>query len=475
MTAKRLAGRKLIDFLDRDDGAVLLAAIGKLKQSDARHTAELRLDTRFGGTRWMKLIVMWRRDPITGNEGLIGSMVDIHDQVSAKDELEDAARRKDEFLAMLGHELRNPLVPIRNAAAVLHRVANGNPQLTWVHDVLVRQVGHVTRLVDDLLDLSHVTQGTLHLRVEPLDLRFTLQRAVEAVEPLFLHKHHHFDCTLPETPVWVEGDAIRLVQVFDNLLTNAAKYTDDGGTLSLKLFVEEGTAVVRVRDNGLGILPAALPRIFDLFVQDERSLDRSQGGLGIGLALVRSLLNMHGATVVARSEGAGQGAEFEVRLKCLPDKVVRDRPPTVECDGAGEHVMIVEDDPDVGQSMAVLLRMYGYNTELANDLESALALAREFRPRAVLMDIGMPVHDGYEVARRLRAIPEMAGAVIYIAVSGFGQSIDQARTAEAGFAQYLVKPVDPDELNRILASALSGNDLSGKGAAGSDLADDDPA
>ena len=458
LTARRMVGRKLVDFLDRDDTTALLAAIGKLKQSDARHSAELRLDTRFGGARWMNCTVMWRRDPTTGNEGLIGSMVDIHEQVNARAALEEAARRKDEFLAMLGHELRNPLVPIRNAAAVLHRAANDDPQLTWVHDVLVRQVGHVTRLVDDLLDISLITQGTLQLRLEPIDLRFTLQRAMEAVEPLFARKRHRFECTLPEEPVWVEGDSIRLVQVFDNLLTNAAKYTNDGGLVSLELLLEDDIAVVRVRDDGLGILPATLPRIFDLFVQDERSIDRSQGGLGIGLALVRRLLDMHGATVVARSEGAGRGAEFEVRLKRLPDSVARDRSPIAELDGAGGRVMIVEDDPEVGQSMVMLLRMYGYDVELADDLESALALARDFRPRAVLMDIGMPVHDGYEVVRRLRAMPEIANDVTYIGISGFGQPADSLRNAQAGFAHYLVKPVDPAELNRILADVMARED-----------------
>ncbi len=455
LTAKRVVGRRLIDFIDRDDADAFIAAIRKLRQNDARHVAEVRLVTRFGGARWMKCSAMWRRDPTTGSEGLIGSMVDIQDQVRAQIALEEAARRKDEFLAMLGHELRNPLVPIRNAAAVLQRVANDSPQLTWVHDVLVRQVGHMTRLVDDLLDISLITQGALRLRLEPVDLRFTIQRAVEAVEPLFVRKHHHFDCTLPDEPVWVEGDAIRLVQVFDNLLTNAAKYTDDGGQLSLELFVEDDLAVVMVRDNGLGISRATLPRIFDLFVQDERSIDRSQGGLGIGLPLVRRLLELHGATIVARSEGAGKGAEFEVRLKRLRDSVVRDLPPPAKHDATGGRVMIVEDDPDVGESMAVLLRMYGYDVKLADDLDSALALAREFRPRVVLMDIGMPVHDGYAIVRRLRAMPEMAPEVAYIAISGFVQPDDELRGARAGFAHYLAKPVDPAELDRILAEALA--------------------
>ena len=454
LTARRLTGRKLAELVHRDDADAFARSLAGLQPGAARHESALRLTTRFGGTRWVKCIATWRRGAGAEGEQLMGSMVDIDEQVAAQAELQIAARRKDEFLAMLGHELRNPLVPIRNAAAVLKSVAGQNPQLTWVHDVLVRQVGHVTRLVEDLLDLSLVTRGTLTLHLEPVDLRHALRSAVDAVRSLVRRRRHRLDLDLGDEPVWVEGDAIRLVQVFDNLLSNAAKYTDEGGRLWLTLRVQGDEALVRVRDNGLGISAAALPQIFELFVQDERSIDRSQGGLGIGLALVRRLLELQGGTVVARSEGPGRGAEFEVRLpRLLPPPASA---PDVEPDRAreGGRVLIVEDDPDVGESMAVLLRLYGYAVELAHDLEQALQHAREFRPQAVLMDLGMPVHDGFDVARRLRALPEMADAAVFIGVSGFGRPEDLQRSREAGFVHHLVKPVDPDELDRLLRGLL---------------------
>lgn len=375
---------------------------------------------------------------------------------AAEDELREAARHKDEFLAMLGHELRNPLVPIRNAAEVLHRIAGEDQRVAWVYDVLVRQVGHITRLVDDLLDISLISRGAMQLHFEPVDVGAVIGRAVEAVEPLVKRKRHNFRCELPRRPAWVEGDAIRLTQVFENLLTNAAKYTQDGGEISLTLEIADRSAVIHVRDNGMGISAGMQSRIFELFVQDARASDRSEGGLGIGLALVRHLVELHHGSIEATSEGAGRGTEFLVRLPLLPEARLPVEEAIPASDSGTGRVMIVDDDLEGGESMAILLRLYGYDVQWATDLKSALQVGRAFRPQAVVMDISMPNADGYEVARRLSTIPEVGQKVTYIAVTGFGRPSDFRRSEQAGFAHHLVKPVNPKELDQLLKQALRG-------------------
>ena len=375
---------------------------------------------------------------------------------AAESELREAARHKDEFLAMLGHELRNPLVPIRNAAGVLQKIGGEDKRLAWVHDVLVRQVGHITRLVDDLLDISLISRGAMQLRLEPVDVGSAIGRALEAVEPIIKRKNHRVRSELPVHATWVEGDSIRLTQVFENLLTNAAKYTRDHGEISVSMEMGDKCAVVRVRDNGLGIAPEMQPRIFDLFVQDARAADRSEGGLGIGLALVRHLVELHRGVIDASSKGEGQGTEFTVRLPLLQETQRPVQEADSSSDGATGRVMIVDDDVEGGETMAMLLGMYGYEVKRATDLQSALQVGRAFRPQAVLMDIAMPGGDGYEVARRLSAIPEVGRDVRYIAVTGFGQPNDFRRSEEAGFAHHLVKPVDPKELDRLLRQTMMG-------------------
>lgn len=373
----------------------------------------------------------------------------------AEDALREAARHKDEFIAMVGHELRNPLTPIRNAAEVLHRIAGDDKRLVWVHDVLVRQVGHMARLVDDLLDISLMTRGTMQLALEPVDVCASIRWALEAAEPLINQRAHRLDRRFPPHPVWVEGDAIRLVQVFENLLTNAAKYSEDHGSIAISVEVVDQVVLIRVRDHGLGIAPDIQPRVFELFVQDARSIDRSQGGLGIGLALVRHLVNLHGGTVEAHSEGVGKGSEFVVRLPLLPDATAPNRLVRAEPAGGTGRVMIVDDDPDAGETLALLLQIYGYDVERAVDLDSAIGVARRFRPQVVLMDIALPGTDGYEVAQRLSALPEMATETIFfIGVTGFGQPEDFRRSEAAGFAHHLVKPIDPAELNAVIRQAL---------------------
>ena len=461
MDARALAGRRWTDVLHGDDVDPVLKRIEAARRQvpPGRVAVTAQVRTAGGVHRWMKLSVIQRLDEHGAPMGLVGSMADIDAQVGAERELRAADRRKDEFLAMLGHELRNPLVPIRNAAEVLSRIAGDDNRLRWVRDTLVRQVEHVTRLVDDLLNISLITRGILRLQLEPVELSQAVERAIDVVMPLIQRKRHRLESRLSEEPLWVEGDAIRLTQVFENLLTNAAKYTNDAGELGLELVREGDHAVVHVRDNGLGLAPSMHRRVFDLFVQDERSIDRSQGGLGIGLALVRHLVELHHGRVEAHSEGIGKGCEFVVRLPLLPPGSVRLPEPAGEhAAGQGGRILLVDDDPDIGESTAMMMRLSGYEVETASDLDAALQAARRLRPQLVLVDLALPRTDGYEVARELRKLPEMDSGVSYVAVSGFGRPEDFERTEQAGFARLMVKPVDPAELDRLVRSLLEGQE-----------------
>ena len=457
-SAAALQGRRWTDLMHPDDAERLQQLMR------AGPAGRVEVATRVlveGGTpRWMKLVLMPRtRDAaVPGGIGHVGCMIDIHSQREAEEALREADRRKDEFLAMLGHELRNPLAPIRNAAEVLKRVGGDDTRVAWVRETLVRQVDHVTRLVDDLLDISRITRGAMGLRLEPVDLGFTIARAIDAVRPLLERKRHRFESKLPPQPLWVEGDAIRLTQVFENLLTNAAKYTDEGGEVSISMVREDNRAVVHVCDNGLGIAPAMRARVFELFVQDERAVDRSQGGLGIGLALVRHLVELHSGEVEAVGRTGGRGSDFVVRLPLISE--ARQPQPhrhDLHEPGRGGRVMIVDDDAESAESLALVLELSGFEIARAHDLESALATARRFEPDAVVMDIAMPVNDGFDVTRRLRAMPELV-ATRYIALTGFGHAEDFERTRRAGFSRHFVKPVDPQELEDALRTLLAGND-----------------
>jgi len=367
--------------------------------------------------------------------------------------MRESARRKDEFLAMLGHELRNPLAPIRNAAAVLMRIAGEDKQLLWVHDVLVRQVGYITRLVDDLLEISLVTQGALKLDREVVDLVKVIAEALAATEPLIVHKRHRRVARLGEQPVWIEGDAIRLGRIFRDLLGHAALYTEAEGELSVSLEVSGREAVVRVRDNGAGIAPGMASRVFELFVQDPRAVNRSEGSMGVGLALAHHLVGLHGGSIEACSDGLDCGTDLVVRLPLLAaDRVPRPGVPTGST-GSG-RLLIVDDDPDVGETLGLVLEMFGYEVARAFDGNSAVQTACQFRPDAVLMDIGLPGADGYEVVALLRALPEMSERVAYIAISGYPKPAPTLRTEAAAFAAYMVKPVDPDALGAVIEQTL---------------------
>ncbi len=457
--AQRLVGRRWTELLHPDDVPGVLAAVNRSRrEGGGRIDATARLLAPEQGTRWVKTVALPRTEAGSdANAGLVGCMFDIDAQVRAEAALHQESERKDEFLAMLGHELRNPLVPIRNAAEVLGMVGGSEPRIAWVRETLVRQVDHVTRLVDDLLDISRVTRGSMSLNLVPLALGAVIRRAVESVEPLFERKRHVFELDLPPDEIWVEGDAIRLAQVVENLLTNAAKYTDAGGRISLRLELQGAHALIHVRDNGIGISPRMQGRMFDLFVQDERSIDRSQGGLGIGLALVRYLVELHHGRIVAESAGSGEGSDFIVSLPVLRTAEAigeAQRGLAPASGGQGGRVLLVDDDIDASESFAILLSLHGFEVQVANDAVNALRIAESFAPQVAILDLAMPQADGYELAQRLRALPALAGTR-YVALSGFGGSANVERSRRAGFAHHFVKPADPAEMRAKLAELMA--------------------
>jgi PAS domain S-box-containing protein len=369
-------------------------------------------------------------------------------------ELKEADRLKDEFLAMLAHELRNPLAPVRNALHIMKQPGANGAMVQQVRDMAERQVQHMARLLDDLLDVSRISRGRIELRKEAVDVAALISRTVEAVRPLVEERRHELTVALPAGPLRVEADPTRLEQVLTNLLNNAAKYTESGGHIWLTAEQGGGEIVLRVRDTGIGIEPEMLPRVFDLFVQVARRLDRSQGGVGIGLTLVKKLVELHGGRIEASSPGLGRGSEFAVRLPAL-----RDKPRAEKTRASGEdkaapllrrRVLVVDDNQDAADSLAMLLRLAGQDVRAAYDGPSALTQANDFQPALVFLDIGMPGMDGYEVARRLRGESHLQGAVL-VALTGWGQEEDRRRSTEAGFDHHLVKPVEPTALEELLA------------------------
>lgn len=390
---------------------------------------------------------------------LASMAIDVTDHRKAEQALREADRLKDEFVAMLAHELRNPLAPIRNAVQVLRQLGLTDPELKWTRDVIGRQVAQMSRLLDDLLDISRITRGTIVLKRTVVEISTVIDRAVETSLPLIKSRRHKLSVQGPRESVQVEGDLTRLVQVIANLLNNAAKYTDAGGCIELIVETTPDEVLVRVRDNGMGISAELLPNIFDLFTQGSRSLDRSQGGLGLGLALVRRLIEMHGGRVEAQSAGSGSGAEFIVRLPRIAAASSRENSGSAGgrsgSNSAGVRVLVVDDNVDSAESMALLLSLDGHDVRTAFDGPGALAIAGEFQPEAVLLDIGLPGMDGYEVAKQMRGQPGMEKALM-IAVTGYGQADDRARSKAAGFDHHLVKPVDPEILSALLATLKNG-------------------
>src|SRR5688572_9781990 len=348
----------------------------------------------------------------------------------AEEKLKEASRRKDEFLAMLSHELRNPLAPIRNAAEVMRRIAPADAGIAWAREVVERQVTHLAQLVDDLLDVSRITQGKIALKKEPVELGKVIQHSIETSRAMLDSKKHHLVLNVPSTPIWVHGDFARLAQVIGNILNNAAKYTSEGGRIELAASADRGEAVITVRDNGIGIDKALLPHVFELFTQGERSLDRSQGGLGVGLTVVERLVDLHQGRVEVRSEGVGKGSLFRVVLPCISEvpqtEGAAQADPLAGLPAGGRRVLVIDDNIDAAESIAVFLRLEGHEVRTVSDGPQAVAIAQVFAPQVAVVDIGLPGMNGYEVARRL-CQKGAAGPALLIALTGYGQKEDRTR------------------------------------------------
>ena len=369
--------------------------------------------------------------------------------------LADLHRRKDEFLAMLSHELRNPLAPISNAVHLLRLQKSDDPVQKQARGIIERQVGQLTHLIDDLMEVSRITSGRIHLHEERLALSGIVELATETVQPLINLLCHSLNLSLPSEPIWLFADAARLEQVVVNLLTNAAKYTEEGGTIELSIAQEGDEAVIRVKDNGVGISPELLPRIFDLFTQADRSLDRSQGGLGIGLCLVQRLVEMHWGTVTAKST-LGEGSEFVVRLPVLKVSALSTEAATATATSAAHalRVLVVEDSVDAAETLAMLLESSGHTVRMAHDGLAALDAALDFRPQVVLLDIGLPGKNGFEVAEQLRQQTELKDVVL-VAMTGYGEEAARQRSREAGFDHHMVKPAVFTKLEEILSTVTN--------------------
>jgi two-component system CheB/CheR fusion protein len=416
------------------------------------------------GDRLLQVVYVPDRDQHDRVIGWVGSLIDVTEPRQAQEALRaahaqliEADRRKTEFLAMLSHELRNPLAPIRNSLYILERAVPGGDQARRAQRVIDRQVNHLARLVDDLLDVMRISRGKTHLKLERLDVGDLVAHTVEDHRSSFANNGLELEVRVPAQPIWVQGDRVRVAQLIGNLLNNASKFTEHGGkaTVSLEEDPSLGQVVIRVRDTGAGIAPEMLPRLFEPFIQADRSLARSRGGLGLGLALVKGLAEMHDGTVSASSEGLGKGAEFTVRLPLDPSAAptgteARAAPQTAP----SRRVLVIEDNVDAADTLQQALELGGHAVEVAYTAESGLEKARAFKPDVVFCDIGLPGMDGYEVARALRADPALQ-ATMLVALTGYAGPEDISRSREAGFHHHVAKPPSYEEIERILASVAS--------------------
>jgi CheY-like chemotaxis protein len=381
---------------------------------------------------------------------------DVSERKALADDLLDESRRKNEFLAMLAHELRNPLAPLSNAVeAIRLREPGDEKTVTIAADILERQIRQMSRLVNDLLDASRISRSRIELRRARIAIRPVVDEAIETVRPLLTSLDHTLTTAIPSEPLYIDGDAGRLSQVIGNLLHNAAKFTDRGGSIQLSVSRERDEAVIRVRDNGIGIPAEHLGRLFDMFVQVDTSVERSRDGLGIGLTLVKRLVELHGGTIQAHSDGPGRGSEFTVRLalqQAVIDSHEVEVPPPAAAFTGPRRVLVVDDNHDAAESLAMLLGLEGHEICTAHDGADAVKTAERVRPDVVLMDIGLPIVNGYEACRQIRT-HAWGTAMVMVALTGWGQEDDRERSRAAGFDRHLVKPVDHAELSRIVASA----------------------
>ena len=415
-----------------------------------------RWQVRKDGTRfWCQAIVTPLLDESKQVRSFARVMHDLTESEASEaqrhraDGLAEANRSKEEFMAMLSHELRSPLSPIINSVNILRQMKTNDPLIEQAGNIIDRQVGVMVRLVDDLLDISRITKGKLRLTKEQVDLRLVVNRAAESARPLMDARKHDFSVAIPTAPVWVEADPARMEQVVVNLLNNAAKYTETGGLIRMSVDQESVEAVIHVRDNGVGIAPELLPHIFELFTQVDGSMGRSYGGLGIGLALASNLVDMHDGRLQATSAGLGKGCEFTIKLPVLSTSPAATMNTVVERGkktGRSVRVLIVEDNVDAADTLSLLLRLHGHDVQIARTGETALEVAETARPDVVLLDIGLPGMDGYQVAKRLRERPDFKH-VTMCALTGYTPSeADHQRQQETGFDHYFVKPVDLADL-----------------------------
>jgi len=444
----------LADYIPAEEQERVRAAVGIAINDAAVYELEHQVRRMDGSVGWALSRAVPMRDAGGRVVEWVGAASDITERKAAEEKLRDADRRKDEFLAMLAHELRNPLAPISAAAALLQRMKPDEAMVRRSSQIIGRQAAHMSGLIDDLLDVSRVTRGLVELDCAPVLLLDILDDAVEQVTPLVQARRHSLEVQGMADAVLVPGDRKRLVQVLANLLNNAAKYTPEGGRLSLRAGVQDGRACIEVGDNGIGMAPDMAARAFELFAQADRSSDRALGGLGLGLALVRSLVELHGGTVECESAGPGQGSRFRVYLPC--EAAVPASPAAGAADPAPPRegpirVLVVDDNVDAAETLSMLLDACGYLSLVEFAPLAALARARREKPRACVLDIGLPEMDGRELARRLRADPATAGALL-VAVTGYGQDSDRQQILAAGFDHHLVKPVDLELLEAILAT-----------------------
>lgn len=401
--------------------------------------------------------------PLRADDGRVlqwfGTNTDVSEIKEMEEKLREADRRKDQFVMMLAHELRNPLAPIRNGLQLLLASKSDGQVVEQARAMMARQVAHMARIIEDLLDVSRLMRGRVELRPERLDLGRLARTVLEDERTAFDKAGVSLDADLPELPVWVEGDPTRLTQVLDNLLQNAVKFTGRGGTVAVGVRADPDTrqAVLTVRDTGVGIEPGLLPHLFETFTQADRSLDRSKGGLGLGLSLVKGLVELHRGTVEARSEGPGRGAEFVVRLPSQPEPAAITRMPEApKRSGTRLRILVVEDNRDAADSLKMLFQLFGYDVTVAYTGPAGVETAKNWKPDVILCDLGLPGLSGYEVAKALRQHPDTA-KVRLIAVTGYGGDEDRLKTREAGFDAHLTKPADPVAIQELLTRSGSLN------------------
>jgi len=446
---------KLIHTEDRDR---FVEAVRIAVERKSKYEVEFRLQHASGN--W--LFLTGRGHAAYSKEGeaisIIGIVIDITERKSAEEKLHElnkqlsiSDRRKDEFLATLAHELRNPLAPMRNVLEIMRLKEHDDPFVHWSRDIIERHVSQMTHLVDDLMEASRISQGRLQLRIQKIDICNVMQHAIEASQALMQDSKHIFNIVRPDSPIFVDADSTRIVQIISNLLTNAAKYTPAGGNICLSLFEDNGEVVISVRDSGIGIPPDQLSNVFTMFSQLTPALERSQGGLGIGLSLVRGLVELHGGVISAHSEGDGKGSEFIVRLPMSTGTTeisqAIEKPLTKKV--SGKRILVVDDNVDAAESLALLLDLSGHTTLNVHDGNAGIVAAEEFHPDVILLDIGLPDINGYEVARRIRQHP-WGSKIFLIAATGWGQDRDKEQAKSAGFDSHLTKPINFKELTQLL-------------------------